>query len=106
MTPIQKAVPQASGPSCTDRVKSSLPKLKPKSVTECASVDGVLRGIPCECTGASKLKTGCDVPATPPTVTAEYPNTSGNAVLRHDTDVDEDQEDVLQRPISIPLDIV
>ena len=53
-------------------------------------------------TAASKLNTGCDVPATAPTVTAEYPKIDEipPAPTLHDTDVDDDHADVMHSAIS------
>ena len=54
----------------------------------------------CDPSATSKLNTGCDVPATPPTVTAEYPNRYLVLLVRHATEVDELHDDVPHSPAS------
>ena len=59
--------------------------------------------ITAEAIAASKLKPGPDVPATPPTLTADSPNIVLVGLLRHDSVVADVQDDVLHATISSAL---
>jgi hypothetical protein len=54
-------------------VGSSTPKSSPETVTDAYPLCGAFRRAS-DTTAASKLKPGADVPATPPTLTADSPN--------------------------------
>jgi hypothetical protein len=78
-----------------------VPKLSPTTVTEEPPLGAALEKAK-EMDGASKLSTGCPVPATAPTVTALYPNMCLVLLCRHATDVDELHDEVLHTPASTP----
>ena len=70
---VHEAVEHTPPARLTLELCSSTPKLSPVTVTEAPPLCGAFNR-PYDTTGASKLSTGCPVPATAPTVTAEYPN--------------------------------
>ena len=59
--------------------------------------------MPADKTAASKLITGLDVPATPPTVTADKPNIVLIELLKHESVVADVHDDVPQATISSAL---
>jgi len=99
---VHDDVPQATISSALVAVCSPTPKSSPATVTELRPLTAELRAAP-EATAASKLKTGADVPATPPTLTADSPNTVLIELLRQEIVVAEVQDDVPQATISSAL---
>jgi len=83
-------------------VSSPDPKSSPETVKELPPLTAELRAAP-EATAASKLKTGADVPATPPTLTADSPNILPIELLKQASVVAEVQDDVIHTTISSAL---
>jgi len=99
---VQDDVLQATISSALVAVSSPTPKLSPTTVTELPPLTAALRAAP-EATAASKLKTGADVPAIPPTLTADSPNIVPIEPLRQEIVVADVQDEVLQTIISSAL---
>jgi hypothetical protein len=99
---VHDEVPHAAISSALVAVSSPTPKSSPTTVTELPPLTAELRVTP-EATAASKLKTGADVPATPPTVTVDSPNTVLIDLLRHEIVVADVHDDVPQATISSAL---
>jgi hypothetical protein len=89
-------------PKDDDAVCSPTPKLRPLTVTHIPPLDGLLKKMR-EVEAPSKLKTGADVPATPPTLTADSPNIALIELLRHAMVVADVQDDVPHTAISSAL---
>jgi hypothetical protein len=99
---VHDDVRQGAISSALVAVCSPTPKSSPATVTELRPLGATLLATP-EATAASKLKTGADVPATPPTLTADSPNTVLIELLRQERVVAEVQDDVPQATISSAL---
>ena len=80
-------------------VCSPTPKLSPQTVTELPPLTAEFNS-PYDTTAASKLKTGADVPATPPTLTADIPNIVIIELLTHTIVVADVHDDVPHATIS------
>ena len=96
---VQDVVLQATISSALVAVCSPTPKLSPTTVTELPPLTAELAVAP-DATAASKLKTGLDVPATPPTLTADSPNSVLIELLKHERVVADVHDDVPQATIS------
>jgi hypothetical protein len=81
---------------------SATPNASPATVTELAPDSGKL-SITAEAIAASKLKPGPDVPATPPTLTADSPKNALIELLWHDSVVADVQDDVMHATIASAL---
>jgi hypothetical protein len=99
---VQDDVSHAAISSALVAVGSPTPKSSPATVTELPPLGAELRAAP-EATAASKLKTGPDVPATPPTLTADSPNIMLIELLKHERVVADVHDDVPQATISSAL---
>ena len=92
-------MPHASISSAAVAVTSPTPKSSPQTVTELPPLGAVLRSA-ADATAESKLKTGADVPATPPTLTADIPNIVIIELLTHTIVVADVHDDVPHASIS------
>ena len=99
---VHDDVKHATISSALVAVCSPTPKLSPATVTELPPLTAELAVAP-DATAASKLKTGLDVPATPPTLTADSPNSVLIELLKHERVVADVHDDVPQATISSVL---
>ena len=83
-------------------VCSPTPKSSPETVTELPPLTTTLRAAP-DTTATLKLNTGADVPATPPTVTADSPNIVLIDLLKQARVVADVHDEVIHTTISSAL---
>jgi hypothetical protein len=98
---LHESVKQTPSDKLALAVCSPTPKPRPINVTAPPPLTGEFRR-PYDATGASKLSTGCPVPATAPTVTALYPNMCLVLALKHCMVVADCQDVVMHAPCSTP----
>ena len=99
---VHDDVPHTAISSALVAVCSPTPKSSPVMVTELPPVMAELVVAP-DAAATSKLKTGLDVPATPPTLTADSPNIVFIELLRQAIVVADVHDDVLHATISSAL---
>jgi len=99
---VHDDVPHATISSALVAESSPDPKSSPETVKELPPLTAELRAAP-EATAASKLKTGADVPAIEPTLTADNPNIVRIELLRHEIVVADVHDDVPHATISSAL---
>jgi len=99
---VHDVVSHAAISSALVAVCSPAPKLSPATVTELPPLGEEFRTRE-DAAAASKLKTGADVPAMPPTLTADSPNIVLVETLEHLIVVADVHDDVRQGAISSTL---
>jgi len=91
---VHDDVSHATISSAVVAVCSPKPKSSPETVTELPPLGAMLRANE-DAIAASKLRTGADVPTTPPTLTADSPNIELIGALTHTSAVAATHDDVL-----------